>query len=55
MKKNDLETMGKCMAQNQIFLEQIGVSNDLLLSITKEVEKLHLVQRLQVQETEDVS
>ncbi len=40
MKKNDLETIGKCMAQNQIFLEQIGVSNDELLSITKEIEKI---------------
>ena len=40
MKDNDLETIGKCMAQNQIFLEQIGVSNDQLLSITKEIEKI---------------
>ena len=40
MKNNDLETIGKCMAQNQIFLEQIGVSNDILLSITKEIEKI---------------
>jgi len=40
MKNNDLETIGKCMAQNQIFLEQIGVSNDQLLSITKEIEKI---------------
>ena len=40
MKKNDLETIGKCMAQNQMFLEQIGVSNDELLSITKEIEKI---------------
>ena len=40
MKNNDLETIGKCMAQNQIFLEQIGVSNDELLSITKEIEKI---------------
>ena len=40
MKSNDLETMGKCMAQNQIYLEQIGVSNDVLLAITKEIEKI---------------
>ena len=40
MKNNDLETIGKCMAQNQIYLEQIGVSNDTLLSITKEIEKI---------------
>ena len=40
IKKNDLETIGKCMAQNQMFLEQIGVSNDELLSITKEIEKI---------------
>ena len=40
MKNNDLEVLGKCMAQNQIFLEQIGVSNDLLLQITKEVERI---------------
>ena len=40
MKENDLETIGKCMAQNQMFLEQIGVSNDELLSITKEIEKI---------------
>ena len=40
MKKNDLETIGKCMAQNQMFLEQIGVSNDELLLITKEIEKI---------------
>ena len=40
MKKNDLETIGKCMAQNQIYLEQIGVSNDSLLSIIKEIEKI---------------
>ena len=40
IKNNDLETIGKCMAQNQIYLEQIGVSNDKLLSITKEIEKI---------------
>tara|TARA_B100000686_G_scaffold137621_1_gene144855 strand:+ start:2134 stop:3099 length:966 start_codon:yes stop_codon:yes gene_type:complete len=40
MKANDLDTIGKCMAQNQIFLEQIGVSNDILLEITKEIEKI---------------
>ena len=40
LKNNDLETIGKCMAQNQIYLEQIGVSNDILLSITKEIEKI---------------
>jgi mevalonate kinase len=40
IKNNDLETIGKCMAQNQIYLEQIGVSNDELLSITKEIEKI---------------
>ena len=39
LQKFDLETIGKCMAQNQIFLEQLGVSNDLLLSIVKLVEK----------------
>ena len=39
IQKFDLETIGKCMAQNQIFLEQLGVSNDLLLSIVKLVEK----------------
>ena len=33
MKNNDLQTIGKCMAQNQIYLEQIGVSNETLLSI----------------------
>ena len=35
----DLETVGKCMSQNQIFLERIGVSNDVLLDIVKTVEK----------------
>jgi len=35
----DLETIGKCMSQNQIFLERIGVSNDLLLDIVKTLEK----------------
>ena len=40
MKANDLDIIGKCMAQNQIFLEQIGVSNDVLLEITKEIEKI---------------
>ena len=40
MKNNDLETIGKCMAQNQMYLEQIRVSNDTLLSITKEIEKI---------------
>jgi len=40
MKANDLDTIGKCMAQNQIFLEQIGVSNDVLLEITKEIEMI---------------
>ena len=40
MKANDLDTVGKCMAQNQIFLEQIGVSNDVLLEIIKEIEKI---------------
>jgi mevalonate kinase len=40
MKNNDLETIGKCMAQNQIYLEQIGVSNDELLLIIKEIEKI---------------
>ena len=42
MKNNDLEIIGKCMAQNQIFLEQIGVSNDELLLIIKEIEKITL-------------
>ena len=42
MKNNDLEVLGKCMAQNQIFLEQIGVSNDKILSIIKSVEKTSL-------------
>ena len=40
IKNNDLQTIGKCMAQNQMYLEQIGVSNDTLLSITKEIEKI---------------
>ena len=40
MKANDLDIIGKCMAQNQIFLEQIGVSNDVLLEIIKEIEKI---------------
>ena len=40
MKNNNLEMIGKCMAQNQIFLEQIGVSNDELLLIIKEIEKI---------------
>ena len=40
MENNDLETIGKCMAQNQIFLEQIGVSNDELLSIIEEIEMI---------------
>ena len=40
MKNNDLQTIGKCMAQNQIYLEQIGVSNDTLLSIIKDIEKI---------------
>ena len=40
IKNNNLETIGKCMAQNQIYLEQIGVSNDILLSIIKEIEKI---------------
>ena len=35
----DLEIIGKCMSQNQIFLERIGVSNDLLLEIVKLIEK----------------
>ena len=35
----DLQTIGKCMSQNQIFLERIGVSNDQLLDIVKSVEK----------------
>ena len=35
----DLQTIGKCMSQNQIFLERIGVSNDRLLDIVKSVEK----------------
>ena len=35
----DLETVGKCMSQNQIFLERIGVSNDVLLDIVKTIEK----------------
>ena len=39
LQKFDLETIGKCMAQNQIFLEQLGVSNDQLLEIIKLIEK----------------
>ena len=39
LQKFELEKIGKCMSQNQIFLEQIGVSNDLLLGIVKLVEK----------------
>ena len=39
LQKFDLETIGKCMAQNQIFLERIGVANDVLLDIVKSIEK----------------
>ena len=35
----DLKTIGKCMSQNQIFLEQLGVSNEQLLEIIKLIEK----------------
>ena len=35
----DLETVGKCMSQNQIFLERIGVTNDVLLDIVKSIER----------------
>ena len=35
----DLETVGKCMSQNQIFLERIGVANDVLLDIVKSIER----------------
>ena len=35
----DLETIGKCMSQNQNFLERIGGSNDVLLDIVKTIEK----------------
>ncbi len=35
----DLETIGKCMSQNQIFLEQLGVSNEQLVDIIKLIEK----------------
>ena len=38
----DLETIGKCMSQNQIYLEQIGVSNDKLLSIIESIERTSL-------------
>lgn len=39
LQKFNLETIGKCMSQNQIFLEQLGVSNDQLQEIIKLVEK----------------
>ena len=35
----DLDIIGKCMSQNQIFLERIGVSNNILLDIVKSIEK----------------
>ena len=35
----DLDIIGKCMSQNQIFLERIGVSNNVLLDIVKSIEK----------------
>ena len=42
LKNNDMITLGKCMSQNQIYLEQLGVSNDKILSIIKSVEKTSL-------------
>ena len=39
---NDMITLGKCMSQNQIYLEQIGVSNDKLLSIIESIERTSL-------------
>ena len=35
-------TLGKCMSQNQMYLEQLGVSNDKLLSIIESVETTSL-------------
>ena len=42
LKNNDIITLGKCMSQNQIYLEQIGVSNDKLLSIIESIERTSL-------------
>jgi mevalonate kinase len=35
LKDNDLSVIGKCMSENQKYLEQIGVSNDKLQSMIK--------------------
>ena len=42
LRDNDMVTLGKCMSQNQIYLEQIGVSNDKLLSIIESIERTSL-------------
>ena len=42
LRDNDMITLGKCMSQNQIYLEQIGVSNDKLLSIIESIERTSL-------------
>jgi len=42
LRNNDMVTLGKCMSQNQIYLEQIGVSNDKLLSIIESIERTSL-------------
>ena len=42
LENNDIDTLGKCMSQNQIYLEQLGVSNERLLSIIKSVETTSL-------------
>ena len=42
LRDNDMITLGKCMSQNQIYLEQIGVSNDKVLSIIESIERTSL-------------
>ena len=42
LENNDMITLGKCMSQNQMYLEQLGVSNDKLLSIIESVETTSL-------------
>ena len=42
LENNDMVTLGKCMSQNQMYLEQLGVSNDKLLSIIESVETTSL-------------
>ena len=46
LQHNDLKTVGVCMKENQRYLEQIGIANDVLKEITKRADPLTLGSKI---------